>query len=335
MKQVRIHGPNDARLDDVPEPDPGPRDVVVAVSACGVCGTDLKWIAMGGLPGPTGDPMPLGHELAGVVEAVGDEVTGLAVGDRVVVHPGDDQSGRIGNGAAEGGFAPHLLVREAASGGRIFHVPDNLPLDLAALTEPLGVAINAVNKAEVAEGDKVVVFGAGPIGLATIAVCVDRGAQDVIAVDVSPERLELATALGAGAALNATEGDVWDTIMGRHGSVPFMFGPTAGTDAFVEASGASSVIGQVLDHARPGARLSVAGVHMDPIATSFMNIMMKELTIRGAIEYPERFEDAIDLLERCDLSAMVTHRVSLGDWPDVMDLVLGPPSYGKVLVTMD
>jgi len=180
-----------------------------------------------------------------------------------------------------------------------------------------------------------VVFGAGPIGLATIAVCVDRGADDVIAVDLSPERLNLAWALGAGAALNAAEDDVWDTIMSRHGSVPFMLGPTAGTDAFVEAAGASTVIGQVLDHARPGARLSVAGVHMDPVPTSFMNIMMKELTIRGAIEYPERFEDAIDLLERCDLSAMVTHRVALADWPDVMDMVLGPPSFGKVLVSMD
>lgn len=335
MKQVRIHGPDDARLDDVPEPDPGPRDAVVAVAACGVCGTDLKYIAMGGVAGPSGVPMPLGHELAGVVEWVGDEVTDVVVGDRVVVHPGDDHSGRIGNGGSEGAFAPHLLVREAARGGRIFKVPEGLPLDLAALTEPLGVAINAANKAEVAEGDKVVVFGAGPIGLATIAVCVDRGVHDVIAVDMSPERLALARALGAQAALNATEDDVWQTITRRHGSVPFLLTPMAGTDAFVEASGASSVIAGVLDHARPGARLSVAGVHVEPVPTSFLNIMMKELTIRGAVEYPERFEDAIDLLERCDLSAMVTHRMSLADWPDVMDMVLGPPSFGKVLVTMD
>ncbi len=334
MKQVRIHGPDDARLDEVPDPDPGPRDVLVAVAACGVCGSDLKYIAMGGIAGPTGTPMPLGHELAGVVEAVGEEVTGVAVGDRVVVHPGDDRSGRIGNGGAEGAFAPRLLVRDAARGGRIFPVPDDLPLEVAALAEPLGVGMNAVDKAQVGEGDNVVVFGAGPIGLAAIAACVDRGAADVVAVDLSPERLVLARSLGAGAALHAAEEDVWATIRDRHGSVPFLLAPMAGTDAFVEASGAAPVIGQVLDNAGPGARLSVAGLHFDPVPTSFMAIMMKELTIRGAMEYPKRFEDAIDLLGRRDLSAMITHRHPLGDWPEVMRMVLGPPTFGKVLVTM-
>ncbi len=335
MKQARIHGPDDVRLDDVPEPDPGPRDVVVGVAACGLCGSDLKYIKMGGIAGPSGTPMPLGHELAGVVEDVGEEVAGVTVGDRVVVHPGDDESGRIGNGGAEGGFAPRLLVRDAARGGRIFPVPDDLPLDTAALAEPLGVGMNAVDKAEVGEGDNVVVLGAGPIGLAAIAVCVDRGAKDVVAVDLSPERLALARTLGAGAALHPNRDDVWATIRERHGSESFLTAPMAGTDTYVEASGAPAVIGQILDNARPGARVSIAGLHLEPVPTSFLNIMMKELTIRGAIEYPKRFADAIDLLGRVDLTAMITHRYSLADWSEVMETALGPPAFGKILVTMD
>ena len=119
MRQVRVHGPGDVRVDDVGDPEPGPRDVVVDVAACGVCGSDLGYIRLGGLAGPSGSPMPLGHEMSGIVGWVGDEVRGVAVGDRVVVHPGDDELGRIGNGAPEGGLTPRLLVRDAARGDRL------------------------------------------------------------------------------------------------------------------------------------------------------------------------------------------------------------------------
>ena len=112
MLQVRVHGPDDVRVDEVAAPDPGPGDAVVRVAACGICGSDLSYIGMGGLAGPTGAPMCLGHEMAGVVDWVGPEVTTAAVGDRVVVQPGDDDLGRIGNGAPEGGLTPLLLVTE-------------------------------------------------------------------------------------------------------------------------------------------------------------------------------------------------------------------------------
>ena len=82
MKQIVVYGPNDVRLDDIPEPNAGPRDALVRVAACGICGTDVSYVRMGGI---TGKPMPLGHEMAGVVEWVGDEVRDAAVGDRVIV----------------------------------------------------------------------------------------------------------------------------------------------------------------------------------------------------------------------------------------------------------
>src|SRR5689334_15016418 len=131
MLQVRVHGPGDVRVDELGEPDPGPRDVIVRVAACGICGSDLSYIAMGGLAGPGGQPMCLGHEMAGMVDWVGDGVMSTRVGARVVVHPGDDEIGRIGNGGAQGGLTPLLLVTDADR-GRLHAVPKSLALDVAA-----------------------------------------------------------------------------------------------------------------------------------------------------------------------------------------------------------
>ena len=115
MLQVHVHGPNDARVTEISAPEPGPRDVVLRVAACGICGSDLIYIKMGGFC-VTGGKMPLGHEIAGTVDWIGSDVPSVAVGDRVVVQPGDDEIGRIGNGAPQGGLAPLLLVTDVDRG---------------------------------------------------------------------------------------------------------------------------------------------------------------------------------------------------------------------------
>lgn len=333
MKQVRVHGPNDVRVDEVPEPVAGARDVIVRVAACGICGSDLGYIRMGGLAGPGGEPMPLGHEFSGVVDAVGDEVDGVEVGDRVVVHPGDDDLGRIGNGSPEGGLAPLVLVREAARGGRLHRVPDDLPLEVAALAEPLGVGMRAVEQSDAAAGESVAVFGCGPIGLSAIAALADRGVRDIVAVDLSAARLELAEAVGATATIDPSADDVWARLADLHGTRPFMFGPTPATDAFIEASGAKSVITDVIRHGRVGGRLAVVALHYEPIAVDFLTVLMKQFTIRGSMEYPARFADAIDLLARRDLSPMVTHRFGLDDFDAALDALSTDSNCGKVLIS--
>ncbi len=331
MKQVRIHDSNDVRLDDIAEPKPGDDDVVVRVSSCGICGTDLKYIAAGGLVGPTAIPMPLGHELSGEVEFVGDNVEDVSLGDRMIVHPGDDEVGRIGNGGPEGALTTHLLVRDAARGGRLMAIPEQMPMEVAALAEPMAVGLNAANQAEVREGGTVAVFGAGPIGLSAIAASSVRGARDIVAIDMAPERLEVASKMGAHETVLADE-DVWNVLRERHGSQGHVMGPTAETNSFIEATGSPSVIRSVIDHSAPGGILAVVALHFEEIPTSFLSIMMKELTIRGAMEYPKRFEDAIDLLSQVDVSAMITHRFDLQDWPKVLETVLGPRTYAKVMV---
>jgi threonine dehydrogenase-like Zn-dependent dehydrogenase len=330
MKQIKVHGPNDWRLDDVPEPSPGPQDALVRIAACGICGTDVSYVHMGGI---TGAPMALGHEMAGVVEWVGADVRSVAVGDRVVVCPSDGGRERIGNGAPEGGLTPLLLVRSARR--RLFRVPDDLPLRTAALAEPLAVGMQAVNQAEARPGDKVAVFGCGPIGLMAIATLVDRGIADVAAIDPSPARLALAQRIGAAHVIDPTVTDPWAELERVHGTAPFMLGPTAATDAFIEASGADGVLGDVLQHGRVGGRMAVVALHFRPVQTSYLTLVMKQFTIRGSMEYPPRFEDAVELLARRDLSMLITHTLPLDRFGAGLAVLEGSKDCGKVLITME
>jgi threonine dehydrogenase-like Zn-dependent dehydrogenase len=330
MKQVNIHGPGRVQLDDADKREPGPRDAVVRVAACGVCGTDVRYVRMGGLT----RPMPIGHELSGIIESIGAEVSGLAPGTRVVLNP-TASANMIGNGGPEGGFTQHLLVRNAADGGCLFPIPDDLPMHLAALSEPLGVGMNAVDRSEVTPDDKVAVFGAGPIGLSAIATLRDRGISDVVAIDLSPRRLELATALGARATINASEQDPWVELKKLHGEDPLMGMPMAGTDVFIEASGAGKVITDVLQSGKAESRLTVVALHEQSVNVSFLWVMMKQMTIRGAMEYPADYNDAIDLLTRWDLSPMITHRFPLERIGEAIEVATDPNAGGKVMVDID
>lgn len=333
MLQVRVHGPADVRTDDIAAPDPGPADVLVRVAACGICGSDLSYIRMGGVAGPGPEPLCLGHEMSGTVDWVGPEVTGVHVGDRVVVQPGMDELQRLGNGAPQGGLTPLLLVTHPER--RLHRVPDQVPLDVAAFAEPLAVGMHAADQADVHLGDGVAVFGCGPIGLAALATLVDRGHEKVVAIEPSATRRQLALDLGAQAALDPTETDVWGELASLHGTTPFLFGPTPATAAFIEASGVDRVITDVIDHAAVGARLSVVALHYSPVPTSFLFVLMKELTLRGSMEYPPRFADAIDLLARRDLSALLTHRFALEEIDEALATLEGSKDCGKVLVTVD
>jgi threonine dehydrogenase-like Zn-dependent dehydrogenase len=331
MNQIMLHGPGDWRLDDVPDPDPGPRDALVRIGACGICGTDVSYVRMGGF---AGKPIPLGHEMAGEVVWVGAEVRGIAAGDRVIVCPSDVGEGPMGTGGPQGGLTPLLHVPDAAGGRRLFRVPDGMPLTTAALAEPLAVGMQAVNQSAVEPGEKVVVFGCGPIGLMSLATLADRGIDDVVAIDPSRPRLELAKEVGADHVLDPTEVNIWEELKQIHGTVPFMFGPTAASDVFLEASGADSVLGDVLRHGRVGGRLVVVALHFRPVATNYVDVLMKQFTIRGSMEYPDRFEDAVELLTRRDLSWLVTHTMPIERFADGLAILEGSKDCGKVMITM-
>lgn len=333
-RQLRVQSPGTVSLDHVDLPACGPRDVVVDVDACGICGSDLTYIRLGGLAGPAGEPMALGHEFAGTVREAGAEVSGVAMGQRVVVHPGDDHSGRIGGGSAFGGLADTVLVRDAAAGGRLLAVPEGMPMDVAALTEPVAVGMHAAEQADVSPGDTVAVFGCGPIGLAAIAALADRGVSGIVGIDPSAPRRRLAETLGAAAAIDPTQTKVWRELEALHGRRAMPFGHAPATDAFIEASGSDAVLTGIIDRAGPGSRISVVALHYAPVPVNFLSVLMKELTIRGSMEYPDRFEDALDLLARRDLSALITHRFPLTDAASALDLLAGSRECGKVMITV-
>jgi len=174
MRSLNIHGVGDVRLDPKAPPAPGSHDVVVGVRACGICGSDLTYIKIGGIP--PGNTTPIGHEAAGEVIAVGADVEGISEGDRVAINPMNTPS-FIGSGGPEGAFSEEVLVRDARLGDNLLPLPDSLPFELAALTEPLAVALHTVNRTQVQPGEKVAVFGCGPIGLSIVLWLADRGSK--------------------------------------------------------------------------------------------------------------------------------------------------------------
>ena len=113
-----------------------------------------------------------------------------------------------------------------------------------------------------------------------------------------------------------------------------MFGPTAATDIFIEASGADRIIGDVLQNGRVDGTLVIVALHYRPVSTNYVNLLMKQFTVRGSMEYPERFEDAIELLERRDLGELITHKLSLEQFGDGLAVLEGEKDCGKVMITM-
>jgi threonine dehydrogenase-like Zn-dependent dehydrogenase len=331
MQLLRIHGPQQVSLDEVPPLEPGPGDAVVRVQACGICGSDLGYIRVGGVAGPTPEPMALGHEFSAVIDRVGERVKRFQPGQRVVVNP--LAGGNIGNGGPGGAFSPEVVVQDVDSGKTLFPIPDDLPFDRAALAEPLGVGVQAVNRAEVSPGDKVAIFGAGPIGLMVLATLRHRGFDDVAITDLSDNRLGIAKQLGATLTLNPGVDDVWGALRELHGTDLFMdIVPNVGTDAFIEASGAPGVIPEMLVQAKQGARISVVALHRTPQEIDFMWVMAKQLSIRGSMAYPEDYSEMVRMLCELDLSAAITHRFPLAEFEKALEVARDPSVAGKVLI---
>jgi (R,R)-butanediol dehydrogenase/meso-butanediol dehydrogenase/diacetyl reductase len=220
MKSVRTAAPGTIKVALIQRPVPGPRDLLVRIRACGISGTDAAFVQMGGMPlGPQGQTasIPLGHQPASEVVEIGAEVTGLKTGDRVVVNPQAAPSGIIGCGGPLGDMSEYLLIQNAVAGQSVAVFPDDLPFEVAALNEPMAVARHCVNRSRARTADKVVVFGAGPIGLGAVIWLKLRGVRQVAVVDVIPGRLRTALAVGADAVIDSSREDVTARLAGLHG----------------------------------------------------------------------------------------------------------------------
>ncbi|MET9908180.1 zinc-binding dehydrogenase [Streptomyces sp. NPDC006476] len=341
MKSVKTGAQNHINLVDVERPVPGPKDVLVRIRACGICGTDTFFLHIGGMPAGTDGSMrsiPLGHEPAGEIVEVGAEVTDLKVGDRVVVNPQGVPSGIIGCGGEHGAMSEYLLLEDAEMGKTVAVFPDTVPFDVAALNEPMAVARHCVNRSEARPADKVVVFGAGPIGLGATIWLKLRGVQHVVVADVIPERLETALAVGADAVIDSATEDVTARLTELHGEAANALGqPRAGTDIYIDAAGVAAVFKATVDAAKWGAKLVMVAVQKKGADIDLGGMLRSELTLIASQGYPtEIFEVTPEIVEHHERFAkLISHRVPFAEAERAFELAMTPGAAEKVVVTFD
>jgi threonine dehydrogenase-like Zn-dependent dehydrogenase len=336
MRVLNIHGVGDVRLDPREPPKAGDRDVVVRVKACGICGSDLSYIKGGGINRAEGGVTPIGHEAAGEVVQVGPAVTGVSLGQRVVINP-MMTSTFIGSGGPEGAFTEEVLVGDVQPGVTLLAIPDDLPFEVAALAEPLAVALHGVNRTGAKAGDKVAVFGCGPIGLGMVLWLVDRGITDVVAFDLSPDRLERARALGARAVVNPAKEDVRARLAELHGTAPALVGPPAvGTDAFMDAAGAPNLLTDIPRMAKRHAKLVVTAAYMRPIEVDMGAMLINEMTITTALGYPTELNEVVQALPRVreKAASLISHRYPFDKVIDALGVAATPQS-AKVMIDFE
>lgn len=336
MPLARVHGVGDMRVDQVAVPQVGPHDVLVRIGATGVCGSDLGYVAAGGLGGgaPLTEPLPIGHEFAGIVETVGERVSGIQPGQRCAVNP---DAGLIGGGGPTGAFAPFILVPNARAGADICPIPDSLSLEKAALAEPLSVGLHGVNIGRVRPGDKVVILGAGPIGLCTIICLRHRGVTDILIADLSDARLERARQLGAAVTINPSREPLVEGIGKAHGTGERFGMPFVGSDVIIDAAGAQPPLAELLDVAKFRARIVIVALHKKPMPINLWKMMANEFSISGSIatDREDEFNECLQMLASGDIDVgpLISHRVEFARLDEAFSIAADTEASAKVIVT--
>lgn len=321
MLVAKVIAPREIQLGEAPIPSPGPGEALVRVKAVGLCGSDLQYYAqgrIGDLHFSTGHI--LGHEVAGVVEALGPETDGPLPGTPVAVDPAINCGWCRFCIAGDPNFClnlrffgspptPGALCEYLTHPSRfLIPLPAGMPLPVAAAVEPLGVAIHAVDLGHLVVGDRVAVLGCGPIGLLVARVAQLAGASRVYATEPLAHRREAARRFGAEAALDPSTDDVVRDITERTGG--------EGVDVAFEVAGSQSATEQAVEVVRPGGTLVLLGYwKTDQVTLPGIRAMRKGLTIRFVRRMKNTFHRAMDLVQKglVDLPALITHEFPLKD----------------------
>ncbi|WP_327398173.1 zinc-dependent alcohol dehydrogenase family protein [Streptomyces phaeochromogenes] len=314
MKAAVIEAPGKVTVTTVPDPTPGPREVVVDVAACGLCGTDLHI-----LQGEFAPRLPIvpGHEFAGEVVGIGTEVTELAVGDRVAVDPSlycnecrycrNGRNNLCDRWAAIGvtvaGGAAEFAVAPVANCVRL---PEHVDMANAALIEPLSCAVRGYDVLNARLGANVLIYGSGTMGLMMLELAKRTGAASVDVIDLNPERLATAEKLGCSRAAASAE----------------EFQQRGGWEVVIDATGNAAAIQDGLDRvAKAGTFLQFGVSDYATTATiSPYRIYNQEITITGSMAVLHSFERAADLFATgvLDPEVFISHRLPLDDYPQAL-----------------
>ena len=328
MKAARFHGREDIRIEDIPAPELRPGTVAIDIAWCGICGSDLHEYLDGPIftPAP-GHPHPLsheeipvtmGHEFSGTVSALGEGVDDLTVGESVVVEPyfvcGECpqceagnyhlcvKMGFIGLAGGGGGLSEKVVVDR-----RWVHPVGDIPLDQAALIEPLSVGHHAVVRSGAQAGDVALVGGAGPIGLLTAAVLKARGVT-VVMSEVSEARKTKARETGvADHVVDPTQED----LVARVREIT----DGKGVDVAFECTSVNAVLDQLFDAVRPAGVIVVVSIWGKPAQVDMQKLVLKEIDLRGTIAYVRDHAETIKLVQegKIDLAPFITAKIPLED----------------------
>ena len=323
MRAAQLAAVNDLKVEEIPTPSPGAGEVLVAVGANTICGTDLR-ILRGDKTSYVQLPVVLGHEAAGRVAAVGQGVDRYQVGDRVALMPGIPdrrcwacrhdlenlcEHKRIVGYSVDGGLAEYMLVlAESVDAGCLVVVESDLPSEQLALAEPLGCVVNGQRQTPVGVGDTVLIMGAGPIGLLHQQLALLSGAEAVIVSQRSPARRALAERLGATVAVDPTSQDLAEVVQEVTGG--------RGVDLAVICIGMPELVNEAMRLTRVAGRVNVfAGLAGKGWAEVEANLIhYRQLVVTGSSDLRRSdYETALELIasERVDTASLVTHRFPL------------------------
>jgi 2-desacetyl-2-hydroxyethyl bacteriochlorophyllide A dehydrogenase len=321
---------------DVPDPVPGPGNVLVETIACGICGSDLHALKYGdqmreaalaaGYPANLDGAVVMGHEFSARVLELGPGATGVEPGDVVVSIPLVlTPSGPLQVGYSQefpGGYAERMVL----SAPLCIKVPDGLDPRRAALTEPMAVGVHAVARAKMQPGEGAIVLGCGPIGLAIIAGLRLAGVQPIVAADFSPARRKLAAGMGAHVAVDPREEPAvkaWEREAG------------ARTPVIFEAIGVKGMLDEIMLWAPRSSRIIVAGVCMEPDTIRPLVAVSKEIALHFVLGYdPMEFRRTLDYIAsgEIDVEPLITGEVGISGVPGAFEALGDPEIHAKILV---
>jgi L-iditol 2-dehydrogenase len=306
---------------DVPLPEMGDEDVLVKVKAVGICGSDVH-----GMDGSTGRRLPpiiMGHEAAGVIEAVGKLVTGWQPGDRVTfdstIYRQNDwftqrgmynlSDGRMVLGVStpefkkQGAFAEYVTVPQHI----LYHIPDTVSFTEAALAEPAAVALHGINLSGITPDDVVVVIGAGMVGTFVIQLLTITGCKQVIAVDVDKDKLAMAKQLGAHACFTPDDEALENTIMQLTGQ--------RGADVAIEVVGVNASIQKAIALLRKGGTLTLLGNLSPEVTIPLQAVVTRQLRLQGSCAINGEYPAILELIanKRLNMNAILSAEAPLAE----------------------
>lgn len=345
MKAAVWYGEKDLRIEDREVKALQADEVQVRVAWAGICGSDLHEYQEGPvfIPNKENDPLTgqkapltMGHEFAGIVEAVGSEITNYKKGDRIVINPTltfgnkpedlDPYDGFSFIGLhGDGGFATYVNVPESA----VYTLPETLTLQDGALVEPTAVAVQAIKEADMRFGDTVAVFGAGPIGLLTIIAAKAAGASKIIALDLSETRLQKAKELGATHIINSGETDPIQAIKAI---------VSDGVDVSFEVAGVAPTFKQAIDATKPRGTMVIVSIFARSIEWNPMQLTNTGVKVTSSIAYtPTSFQQTVDLMGTGQLKpqGIITDQIQLDDIVELgFEALTNDKSQAKILVEL-